>query len=470
MHACLGSILDLLTENGVHRDVDGVTITSPVLMWLEAIDLCFQKLMDLVDLSKIVAISGCAQQHGTVYWNNEYAECFKNLQNGKNLISGLKKAFSLYDSPIWMDSSTTDECQAMETNVGGPMELAKITGSKAHHRFSGNQIMKIFRNNRSVYNSTERISLVSSFLASVLCGKLAEIDVGDAGGMNLMDLQCKEWNEKCLNAIINGNNEDKQILKKKLGNITPSNSILGPISPYFFKYGFSPNCQIVTFTGDNLSSLAGLCLSSGQLAISLGTSDTVFFTTHYYLPHLDGHIFRNPINETEFMVMLCFKNGSFTRDRIRKSVGASNWQDFSALISSVPPGNNGNIGFYFDDDEILPNISRGDHRFSRMQSVEKFPPEVEARAVIEHQCLAKRFYAEQIGYKANGRGNILVTGGASCNFSILQILANVFSTKVYTTDNSDSAALGGALRARHGYIFFLIYRKLNQSSSINFHE
>lgn len=36
--------------------------------------------------------------------------------------------------------------------------------------------------------------------------------------------------------------------------------------------------------------------------------------------------------------------------------------------------------------------------------VEKFPPEVEARAVIEHQCLAKRFYAEQIGYKANGRG------------------------------------------------------------------
>lgn len=87
---------------------------------------------------------------------------------------------------------------------------------------------------------------MSSFLASVLCGKLAEIDVGDAGGMNLMDLQCKEWNEKCLNAIINGNNEDKQILKKKLGNITPSNSILVTFFMYYIYLLIVPMGKIVS--------------------------------------------------------------------------------------------------------------------------------------------------------------------------------------------------------------------------------
>jgi xylulokinase len=38
-----------------------------------------------------------------------------------------------------MDSSTTDECRALEEAVGGPLALAEITGSRAYERFTGNQ-------------------------------------------------------------------------------------------------------------------------------------------------------------------------------------------------------------------------------------------------------------------------------------------------------------------------------------------
>ena len=42
------------------------------------------------------------------------------------------------------------------------------------------------------------------------------------------------------------------------------------------RYGFPEACEVVAFTGDNCSSLAGLGLGQGHIGYSLGTSDTVF--------------------------------------------------------------------------------------------------------------------------------------------------------------------------------------------------
>ena len=61
------------------------------------------------------------------------------LNPGKFLHDQVASFFSLLDSPIWMDSSTSDECQALEEAVGGPLALAEVTGSRAYERFTGNQ-------------------------------------------------------------------------------------------------------------------------------------------------------------------------------------------------------------------------------------------------------------------------------------------------------------------------------------------
>lgn len=55
----------------------------------------------------------------------------------------LDNAFSIQQSPIWQDASTTAECRALEKSVGGPEALAKLTGSRAYERFTGNQIAKV---------------------------------------------------------------------------------------------------------------------------------------------------------------------------------------------------------------------------------------------------------------------------------------------------------------------------------------
>lgn len=188
------------TKDGVYRDpnISG-RIVSPTLMWVEALDLIFQKLKNLnFDFGRIAAVSGSGQQHGSVYWKKGSSSIFSSLDHNKPLVEQLGDAFSIKESPIWMDSSTTEQCKEIEKAVGGALELSKLTGSRAYERFTGPQIRRIFQTQPEVYGNTERISLVSSFMASLLIGSYACIDETDGAGMNLMDIKTRVWSQRVL--------------------------------------------------------------------------------------------------------------------------------------------------------------------------------------------------------------------------------------------------------------------------------
>ncbi|KRX40830.1 Xylulose kinase [Trichinella murrelli] len=448
------------TVGGVHRA--GETVTAPVLMWIKALDNLLHRLkLNGIEFSSIKAISGAAQQHGSVFWKHGAEQILKTLNFRETLFNQLQNSFATNDCPIWMDASTTSECKILEDSCGGPMELAMRTGSVGCERFTGPQIFKKYRKERHIYDSTEHISLISSFLCSVFCGCYASVDFGDASGTNLFNIATFKWDDHCVNVC-------GKDLRSKLGDCVPSTTSIGFIADYFVKrYGFSPACSVIVFTGDNhfllkswmnffekllcklQDSIFGCSLSEFRLLGS--TSDTLFFWVHEPVPIPSGHVFCNPLQQDAYM--------DGTRTKIRTLCGCKTWYEFELLVAETPPGNNGFIGIYFDELETSCSIKPGYYRFNvDGKLLQSFASNVEARAILEHQCLSKRMSLENVCLTDEMK-HIQVTGGASENSALVQILSDVFNLPVYKIKTAHSAALGGCARA----IMF-------ESKNFNFHS
>src|SRR5262249_53230379 len=155
----------------------------------DALDMMLKQLSQSgLDISRLAAIAGSAQQHGSVYLNANGSAVLPRLDPRRPPSGQLAECLSRAVAPIWMDSSTSRECEEITAAVGGSGILAARTGSRAFERFTGPQIRRFFKQNHRDYEATDRIHLVSSFLASLLAGRHAPVDTGDASGMNLMDL------------------------------------------------------------------------------------------------------------------------------------------------------------------------------------------------------------------------------------------------------------------------------------------
>lgn len=308
-------------------------------MWIKALEHVLDRLvLEGANFLTVVGISGSAQQHGSVYWSQIGVDTLKKLDPDQFLSTQINHdAFTIQKTPIWMDSTTTQQCREMEEAVGGREQMVKITGSKCYERFTGSQIRKIYQKQPESYEKCSRISLISSFLASLFLQDIAPIDFSDGSGMNLLDINKKCWSKKCLDACAPN-------LADKLGEPVPSSTILGEIGLYFVqRYNFNPKCKVVAFTGDNPSALAGMNVGDDWIAISLGTSDTIMMSLKEHSQLQEGHVLLHPTQDN-FMGLLCFKNGSFVRDIFKKSEANDNWESFTQLLENAPRGNNGFMG------------------------------------------------------------------------------------------------------------------------------
>jgi xylulokinase len=430
------------TRNGVLPNRDPLIKHSPPLMWAEALDLIFAQMKkDGVPLDKILAVSGSGQQHGSVYLNDRAADALANLDPQKSLVENLRLVFARKTSPIWMDSSTAKECAEIRKKLGGIKYTASRTGSDTFERFTGPQIRKFCKTEPKAYARTAGIALVSSFMASLPAGKIAPIDFGDGAGMNLMDIRRKNWNHDALKATAPS-------LINKLPPLAESGRVIGPVSSYFArKFGLNPEALATVWTGDNPASVIGLGLiKPGQVAISLGTSDTFFGTMEKCQTdeNGEGHVFGSPAGG--YMTLICFKNGSLAREKIRELYKISNWKKFGELVASTKPGNNGGILLPWFEAEIVPRVNQpGIHRFD----LDEKNAAANCRAIFEAQMLSMRLHSE---WMQVAPGKIFATGGASNDRALLQVMADVMNCRVERIEITKSAALGAALMAAHGWL------------------
>ncbi|MEE3039577.1 MAG: FGGY family carbohydrate kinase [Candidatus Latescibacterota bacterium] len=428
-----------VVANGVIDLGDGV-VHSPPLMWVEALEILFRQLdASGVKMASIDAVAGSGQQHGTVYLNMSAAGVLGGLRADMDLSEQLRDIFSRATAPVWMDTSTREQCTQIEEGVGGRQRLLDLTGNTAFERFSGPQIRKFAQTEPEAYERTTSICLVSSFMASLLAGRLVPVDAGDASGTNLMDIRQRRWSPDALAATADG-------LNRRLLPVIDADSVVGPISPFWVeRYGLAATCQVLPFSGDNPCSLIGLGLvQPGQMALSLGTSDT-FFACMDQVRTSDsgeGALFASPDGE-HYMALICFLNGSLAREAVRDQYGL-NWAEFAETLRRTEPGNDGRLMLPYFDAEIVPHVTAAG---VLRENLDKGDVAGNVRAVVEAQAMSSRIHAEWMGIQVQ---SVSVTGGASSSEDILQVYADVHNCQVHRFQTTNAAALGAALRAVHG--------------------
>lgn len=362
--------------------------------------------------------------------------------------------------------------------------------------------MRLREKHPKMYAATSRISLVSSFLASIFLGSIAPIDIGDVGGMNLWDIKAKTWSEPLL-ALAAGGKAEAAGLRQRLGEPRlDGGGSLGSIASYFCaRYGFHPDCQIAPFTGDNPATILALPLRPLDAIVSLGTSSTFLMITPVYQPDESYHFMNHPCTPGQYMFMLCYKNGGLARetirDRLPKPQGPNStpWDEFNKCLLDKPaldlpvddkgnpigPNPKAKMGLYFDLPEIVPNIRAGTWRYTvapsgdlstLQESKEPWDPKVDPRIIVESQALSMRLRSQALvepqgppspsAAVTNGNTNgnqpklpaqprrIYLVGGGSLNPAIAQVMGSVLggAEGVYRLDvGGNACALGGAYKA-----------------------
>lgn len=405
-------------EKGVLTDDTAGEILSPVKMWLEAVDTVFTIMKkDNFPFEKVKGMSGSGMQHGSVYWSEDASKLLENLGNASSLVEGLDGALTMETSPNWQDHSTGQEIKDFEKIAHGPDHLAERTGSRAHYRFTGLQIRKLaVRKAPDAYKKTSRISLVSSFLATVLLGKIAPIEHADACGMNIFNIKENRYDEE-LTAVAAGVHQELDCvskdesakgvkeLEKKLGPIDDiTYEALGTISPYFTnKYGFSKDARVYSFTGDNLATIISLPVEQNDVLVSLGTSTTVLLVTELFNPSSQYHLFKHPTMKNAYMGMICYCNGALARENVRNAVNKKydlekeSWDKFDEILDASEDFDN-KLGIYFPLGEIVPNASAQFKRSEllsngEVKDVKEFDCEEDVTSIVESQTISCRLRA-----------------------------------------------------------------------------
>jgi xylulokinase len=412
------------------------------LVWVAALDRVLEQVAARgFQLGRIAAVCGAGQQHGSVYLSRAM-DTIGDWDSSVSLISQVRRMLSRRTAPIWMDSSTRAECLEVTRFMGGDRQMIERTGSPAIERFTAAQIRKFSKDSPVEYEQTGEVHLVSSFLASILAARSSGIELGDGLGTNLVDLRTRTWIPELCAQVAPG-------LPARLPAIVAPSTVVGAVAGYFQrKYGFRPNTPIIVFSGDNPSSLVGVGASrSDTMAISLGTSDTMFAATDE--PRIDpagyGHVFGDPAGS--YMSLLCFANGALTRARVAGELGLD-WSGFErAIVEATAPGNAGNFMLPYFAPEVTPWIpDPHPRRFGEPDFVAGARPAAIVRATVEAQALTMRLHAAWMG---DPRGRLRVTGGGGQNAGIRQVFADVFQAELTTISVTNSSALGAALRAAH---------------------
>jgi xylulokinase len=378
-------------------------------------------------LGDVAAISIGGQQHGMVALDAE----------GRVIRPAL----------LWNDTRSADAAAALRDEVGADA-FARRTGVVPVASFTATKLRWLADAEPENAARVAAVALPHDWLTWRLRGYgpadesplgpvLEELvtDRSDASGTAYFDGESGAYDRELLSLALRRDAADV-VLPRVLG---PSESVAGGAGSLADGLVIGPGC------GDNAGAALGLGAATGDVAVSIGTSGTVFAVTDAPVRDASGTVAGFADASGAFLPLIATLNAARVLDGIAKLLGVDH-DELGRLALSAQPGAGGLVLQPYFEGERTPNLPDATATLFGM-TLASTTRENLARAAIEGMLCGLADGLDAVRAHGVGADRILLVGGAAQNPAVAAIAAQVFDAPVVVPEPGEYVAAGAAVQA-----------------------
>src|SRR5438477_405987 len=173
---------------------------------------------------------------------------------------------------LWNDTTTAAQCDELMRKLGGPSRVLDLIGNDILPGYTAPKVAWLIAHEPDSYGRTTRMCLPHDYLNLWLTGQFVT-EPGDASGTAYFDVRARRYRDEVLAAI-----DDRRDWKRALPPIAPSISVVGTLRREAAEaLAMDAGIPVSAGGGDNMCAAIGCdIVAAGPVAVSLGTSGTVF--------------------------------------------------------------------------------------------------------------------------------------------------------------------------------------------------
>jgi xylulokinase len=220
--------------------------------------------------------------------------------------------------------------------------------------------------------------------------------------------------------------------------------VLGPIEPA--GTWESRSTLVAAGTGDNMAAALGLGLRPGDVAISLGTSGTVFSVADQPTADASGAVAGFADATGRFLPLVCTLNATKVTDAVARLLGADH-DELDRLALAAPAGAGGVVLLPYFDGERTPNRPDATGTIAGLRS--DASREQVARAAVEGVTCGLLDGLDALaaaGVPITG-GRLFLVGGGARSAAYRQVVADLTQRPVAVPGDAEHVATGACVQA-----------------------
>src|SRR5437773_7575177 len=400
----------------VERD-DGTREQDPA-WWIDALRIAVRDAIRS-ERFEIGGIGVSGQQHGLV--------C---LDQGDRPVRPAK---------LWNDTTTAAECDELTRKLGGEPRVLALVGNLILPGYTASKIAWLAAHEPESYARTARTCLPHDYLNLWLTGQFVT-ENGDASGTAYFDVRSRRYSDVVLAAI-----DERRDWKRTLPSVAPSISVVGTLRREAAEaLGLDAGIQVSAGGGDNMCAAIGCdIVTAGPVAVSLGTSGTVF--AYRAEPAVD------PLGEA---AAFCDSTGGWLPlAATLNCTSATEWvrelfaMDHAEVDAAMASGGAAGLAF-------LPYLS-GERTPNRPEAAGAFVGvrpshgrDAIVHAVVEGVTFGLAYALDALRRAGVAHTEVTLIGGGSASDAWAQLCADVFDLPVARPAIVEAAASGAARQAQ----------------------